>query len=120
MDWESLLPSLPESPCNSQDAWEDHEQGRSSISLCCRSRGSNIEAYLRPGLRDAGRVDEERNREALLLFKAGEWIGALQTNALSSIVSEHACAWDTAETQEAADRGGDTDLHVDHVNEVRL
>ncbi len=31
MEWESLLPSLPESPCNSQNAWEDRGRGK---SLC--------------------------------------------------------------------------------------
>ena len=29
MDWDSLLPSLPESPCNSQNAWEYPVQGES-------------------------------------------------------------------------------------------
>ena len=60
------------------------------------------------------------NKEALLLFIAGEWIGALQTKALIPIVSGHARAWNNAEIQEAADRGGVTDLYVNNVNGVRL
>ncbi|CAL5228170.1 g11251 [Coccomyxa viridis] len=86
MDWDSLLPSLPESPCNSQNAWEYPVQA------------------------------DEVNKEALLLFIAGEWIGALQTKALIPIVSGHARAWNNAEIQEAADRGGVTDLYVNNVN----
>lgn len=55
-----------------------------------------------------------------MLFIAGDWIAALQTKALGPVVSAHARAWNTAEVQEVADRGGDTCLHVNHVNGVRL
>ena len=43
---------------------------------------------------------DEGHKKALLLFTSGEWIRALQTEVLSTIVSEHAHAWNTAQIQE--------------------
>ena len=40
MDWESLLPSLPESLCSSQNAWEHPTQGKGAPLSYYRPFGS--------------------------------------------------------------------------------